>query len=133
MGVGDEAGADRGRSVAVVGCNDGSRTDSRRRRDLRHAGRVDDGGGVDSRHPDADLVLLEEIGDELVEIDIRLGVVEVGELVVITEDVSMMNKTVNMSDLRLVLSIEDLHRQLVVSGLLSSETLGLGLSTLLLT
>ena len=93
MGVGAEAGADRGRSIAVVGSNDGSRTDGRRRGDLRHAGRVDNGGRVDSRHPDAHLVLLEQVGDELVEVDIRLGVVEVGELVVITEDVSMMRAT----------------------------------------
>jgi hypothetical protein len=38
-----------------------------------------------------------------------------------------------MIDLRLILSIEDLHRQLVVSSLLGTEALGLGLSTLLLT
>lgn len=93
MSVGAEARADRGRSIAAVGCDDSTRTDGRRRRDLRHAGRVDDGGRVDSRHPDAHLVLLEQVGDELVEVDIRLGVVEVGQLVVITEDVSMMRAT----------------------------------------
>ena len=36
-------------------------------------------------------------------------------------------------DLRLILSVEDLHRQLVVGGLLSSKALGFSLSTLLLT
>ena len=36
-------------------------------------------------------------------------------------------------DLRLILSVENLHRQLMIGSLLSSKALGFGLSTLLLT
>lgn len=50
---------------------------------MRHACRIDDRCRIDSRHPNADLVLLEQVGNELVEVDIGLGIVEVGELVVI--------------------------------------------------
>lgn len=50
--------------------------------------RRDNRRGVDSRHPNADFVLLEEIGDQFVEVDIRLGIVVVCQLVVITTIVS---------------------------------------------
>jgi hypothetical protein len=52
---------------------------------LHEAGRVDDGGWVDGRHPDADLVLLENVDDEGVEVDVGFGVVEEGELVIVAE------------------------------------------------
>lgn len=65
---------------------------------------------IDSRHPDADLVLLEEIGDKVVEVHIRLSVVEVGQLVVITTIVSYIKPSWALHYLRLILSIKDLHR-----------------------
>lgn len=45
-------------------------------------------GGVDGRHPDTDFVLLEQVGNQLVEVDVRLSVVVVCQLVVIAALVS---------------------------------------------
>lgn len=83
VGVGAKARTNGKRSVGVGG-EDSSGSDSRWWRDLRHARWVDYRCGVDSGHPDADLVLLEQVCDELVEIDVGLSIVEVSELVVIT-------------------------------------------------
>ena len=82
--VGAKARSDSERAVGIRS-EDRTRTDGGRRRDLRHACWVYDRCGVDGRHPNANLVLLEEIGDQLVEVDIRFGIVKVGELVIITE------------------------------------------------
>jgi hypothetical protein len=42
-------------------------------------------GRVNSGHPDARLVDLEEVGDKVVEIDVFLSVVEEGELAVVAK------------------------------------------------
>lgn len=39
---------------------------------------------IDGRHPNPRLVHFEEIGDQIVEIDVFLGVIEEGELAVVT-------------------------------------------------
>ena len=89
MRVVAKAWANRGRGVLIAVFDDGTRSDGRRGWNLSTASRVDNGCGIDSRHPDAHLVLLEQVGDELVEVDIRLSVVEVSQLVIITGCVSM--------------------------------------------
>jgi hypothetical protein len=84
VSLGPEAGADGGRGGGARR-EDGAGADGRGRLDLHEAGRVDDGGWVDGRHPDADLVLLENVDDEGVEVDVGFGVVEEGELVIVAE------------------------------------------------
>lgn len=46
----------------------------------QHADWTGERRGIDRRHPDSSLVNLEEIGHKLVEVDIRFGEVEVGQL-----------------------------------------------------
>lgn len=65
-----EARTDGIGSIASMRMHNGAGTDSRWRLDLHVSGRVDDGGGVDGRHPDAHFVLLEQICDEFIEVNI---------------------------------------------------------------
>ena len=51
----------------------------------------DDRRGVNGRHPNANLVLFEEIGDQLVKVDVGLRIVVVGKLMVVTVMISTMS------------------------------------------
>jgi hypothetical protein len=70
MSVRSEARADGEGSVAMGRVEDGSGADGRRSGDLGRGSSVDDRRWVDGGHPDADLVLLKQVGDQLVEVDV---------------------------------------------------------------
>lgn len=53
---------------------------------------VHDRGWVDSRHPDANFVLLEQVGDHIIEVDVRIGIIEEGKLMVIAACVSLIEQ-----------------------------------------
>lgn len=74
--------------AASVRVQDGTGTDRRWRLYLHHACRIYDRGWVHSRHPNAHLVLLKQIGHKLVEVDVRISVVVVREFVIVPTNVS---------------------------------------------
>lgn len=73
-----------------------------------------EGRRVDSRHPNARLVGLEQIGDQLVEIDIGVGVVVEGQLLPV----------------KLEFSVQNFHRQPMFDHLLNCDALCLCLCAL---
>ena len=82
MVVGTKARAN-GVGRGSIGVENSARADSRRWRDLHRACRIHHGCRIDGRHPDANFVLLEQVCDEVVEVDVGLGIVEVRQLVVV--------------------------------------------------
>ena len=99
-------------------------------------------GRIDGRHPDAGLVDLEELGDERVEVDVRVGKVVEGQLLPVPADdqggrgVSLTGGSPRTGfgaafDLHLELGVQDLHLQPMLGDLLLADALGLGLVALL--
>jgi hypothetical protein len=86
-GIRSETRTDGMVRICRLGTDDCTGTDCRWRLDLK-ARWVDNRSWINSGHPNSNLVLLEQVGDEIVEVHICLREVEVRQLVMVAEHVS---------------------------------------------